>query len=135
MNNAAAATFEIGTAAAEITANGSAPLTIDADAAGGTAGALTIKGDATGNVLVTGAESTVTLDDSFTGNGLVKVTTADVNALTVAFGTSTSGTREVDATAMTDGDVLTLTGSDAVTSPQMTPTSTPPPTPVPSPPR
>ena len=115
VTNAAAATFEIGTAAAEITAKGTAALTIDADPGAGTAGALTIKGDAAGDVLVTGAESSVTLADTFSGTGLVKVTTADDDAVAINFGTSITGTRVVDATAMTDGDLLTLTGTDAVT--------------------
>lgn len=64
---------------------------------------------------MTGAESTVTLSDGFTGSGLVDITTADVATLTVALGTSTTGTRSVTATAMTDADVLTLTGTDAAT--------------------
>lgn len=62
---------------------------------------------------VTGLKGDLTVDNAVAGN--VAVTLAAVATSTVAFGTNLTGTHSVNADALTDGQVLTLTGSDAAT--------------------
>ncbi len=118
VTNTAAAAVKIGTAATSIKAIGadsSVALTVDADAAGGTAGALTIKdaGAVAGDITVTGIESNVTIANAFTGTGDISLTTGDAS-MTLALGTSTTGTRALDLSASGAAKTVTLTGSDAV---------------------
>jgi len=113
-------TFKIGTGATSIAvkgANGAKAVTIDADAASGTAGALTIGngGAVAGDITVTGLESGITMSNDFVGTGDVSITLAAVTGQTVALGTSTTGTRAIVANALTDGQSVTVTGSDAAT--------------------
>lgn len=62
------------------------------------------------NFTVTGLIGDVTFANDASGNQ--SVTVAAVPTVTVAFGTNTTGTHTVNANALTDGQVLTLTGSD-----------------------
>ncbi|MDI9407003.1 MAG: DUF4347 domain-containing protein, partial [Chitinophagaceae bacterium] len=112
-NDAAAATFEIGTSSTALTADGTNTLTID----GTGGGTLTIDGanTNTGAIAVTAATGNVTLANTFAGTGAFSVTTADAS-LTIALGTSTSSaSTTVNATAAAADKTVTLTGSDAVT--------------------
>ena len=118
VTNTAAAAVKIGTAATTIKALGadsSVALTVDADAASGTAGALTINdaGAVAGDITVTGIESNVTIANAFTGTGDISLTTADTS-MTLALGTSTTGTKSLDLSASSASKTVTLTGSDTV---------------------
>jgi len=70
---------------------------------------LTLAGSA--NYTVTGLQGDLSVNNAHTGN--VAVTLASVADATVAFGTNTTGTHSVNADALTNGQILTLTGSDA----------------------
>ena len=71
--------------------------------------ALNIGAGAT-NYTITTLLGDLTVSNTHTGN--VAVTVSPVATTTVAFGTNTTGTHDVVATALTDGQILTLTGSD-----------------------
>ncbi|MAH09367.1 MAG: hypothetical protein CL961_06825, partial [Euryarchaeota archaeon] len=118
--NTADATFKMGTGATSVAVkgnDGTKAITIDADAASGTAGALAIAdgGAVAGDITVTGLESGIAIADGFTGTGDIAITVAAVDAQTVALGASTTGTRAVNADAVLDTKVLTMTGADAAT--------------------
>jgi hypothetical protein len=74
--------------------------------------ALNIGAGAT-NYTITTLLGNLVVDALQTGN--VAVTVSSVATTAVALGTNTTGTKAVTATALTDGQVLTLTGSDAAT--------------------
>lgn len=98
------ATVDTGTGATSITSTQTA-LTIVDDVADNST--LTLAGSA--NYTITGVVSNITS----TSTGNMAVTMAAVATSTVAFGTSTAGTHSVNADALTDEQILTLTGSDA----------------------
>jgi Ca2+-binding RTX toxin-like protein len=62
------------------------------------------------NYTVTGLVADLTVADAHTGN--VTVTTGSAATVSVGFGTNVTGTHSVNADALTDGQVLTLTGTD-----------------------
>jgi hypothetical protein len=102
------ATVNTGTGATTITAT--APVTslaVVSNVADGVA--LNIGAGAT-NYTITNLLGDLTVSDTHTGN--IAVTVSAVATTTVAFGTNTTGTHAVTATALTDAQVLTLTGSD-----------------------
>ncbi|MCS5707267.1 hypothetical protein NZK27_13855, partial [Synechococcus sp. FGCU-3] len=94
-----------GTASASVSQTSGNTATINAAAMTDT-NTLTISG--AGNHTVTGLAADLT---STAAGGAVNVTTADVATQSINLGTGTTGTRTVDATAMADGNTLTLTGS------------------------
>ncbi len=103
------ATVNTGTGATTITAT--APVTslaVVSNVADGVA--LNIGAGAT-NYTITNLLGDLTVSNTHTGN--IAVTVSAVATTTVALGTNTTGTHDVTATALTDAQVLTLTGSDA----------------------
>ena len=75
-------------------------------------GGVTLSGAAM-NATVTGLQGDLTVDNAVAGG--VAVTLVAVATTTVAFGTNTGGTHSVNGDALTDAQVLTLTGSDIAT--------------------
>ena len=109
----ASLTVRAGTGASgnlSVTSNGVGTITVDATNQVNNKILL----DGSSSYDVSSAAVEVVLNDAYTGTGLVKVTTADVAAITVDFGASVTGSREVDASAMTSGDLLTLKGAEDV---------------------
>jgi Ca2+-binding RTX toxin-like protein len=110
VTNGGIARVVTGTGATTITTANAVALTIDATLiADGTT--LTTAGD--GALTVTGLQGNLSNNNSNTGN--LTVTTVAVADLTVAFGTNTTGTHTLNANALTNGQVVTLTGSDDAT--------------------
>ena len=115
VGNTQETTVAIGTGAARVNANGTTTLTINGAAGvATTGGALTLAGGATGNVTITNLEGGLTIDNGYTGLGVVDITVANF-AQALALGTSTTGTRTVNANALQDERAVTMSGSDAVT--------------------
>jgi hypothetical protein len=110
-NTAGITTVNTGTGATTITAT--APVTSLAVVSSvADATALTIGAGST-NYTITNLLGDLTVSNTHTGNAAVTVSA--VATVTVALGTDTTGTKAVTATALTDGQILTLTGSDAAT--------------------
>ena len=99
-----------GTAATSLNTGAGSTIAVTADAlADGVT--LTIASGTLGTVAVTGLKGDLTVADGYTGS--VTATLVAVPTLTVAFGTDITGTHSVNADALLDNQVLTLTGSDA----------------------
>jgi Ca2+-binding RTX toxin-like protein len=109
VNNAGDNAVSIATGSAASTVTGTSPgdvITVDAALLADDT-LLTLSGPA--DFTVTGLKGDL---DASAVSGALNVTTADVADVTVATG---SGANTIDATALTDGHVLTLTGSHAAT--------------------
>lgn len=100
-----------GTGATSITTATSRTTTIDAALLADGAALTLVNSAGTGNFTVTGLQGDLSVNDNVAGN--VAVTLAAVATSTVAFGTNTTGTHSVNADALTAGQILTLTGTDA----------------------
>lgn len=112
-NTAGLTTVVTGAGATSLTFSSAHARTVDAAAlADGTTLTLNDGGTAA-NITVTNLIGDLTVNDAHTGN--VAVTLGAVATSTVAFGTNTTGTHTVNADALTDAQVLTLTGSDDAT--------------------
>jgi Ca2+-binding RTX toxin-like protein len=107
-NTAGVVTVDTGVGVTSVTATVAAAITVASDVADDTA--LSLDGDDV-NYTVTGLLGDLTVSDTHTGN--VAVTTGAVATITVALGSNTTGTKAVTANALTDTQVLTLTGADA----------------------
>lgn len=108
-NTAGIVTVVTGNAATSLTTTVANAIAVNATALEDNA-TLTLAGDDV-NYTVTGLQGNLSVNDAHTGN--VAVTLAAVaGGTTVAFGTNTTGTHSVNADALNDGQILTLTGSD-----------------------
>ena len=99
---------------------GTHTTTLSDSAAGDTitVNAAAIADDITLSIAGAGSFTVTALKGDLTSTatgGAISITTADVSTQTIALGSGTTGTRTINATAMTDGDVLTLTGAGAAT--------------------
>jgi hypothetical protein len=98
--------FTTGSASNTISSTGATAIVATAMGTGET---LTTSG--AGAVTITGLAASLTS----TSSAAHTITVVDDLAMTLALGTSTTGTDAITATALTDGDVLTMTGSNNAT--------------------